>query len=305
MILNVVINTDEKYLQHAMAMLCSLYENNRCHTIHLHVLVGILPLKSKRYIEDLSEKYDNKVFWYHIDNSKLEGVQFRKIHPLSYAAYYRLLLADVLPKDIDRILYLDCDIIVLRDISEIFNLEIDDYALAATLDSIPHSSLHRNQLHMEADERAFCSGVMLVNLDYWRMHKVTGNLLSFAKRVREPVYFHDQDALNYVFKRKWFLLPPKWNRISFNRRLPRDDRFKVFDRKEYLKVPFLIHYAGPLKPWNKGICPLKSYYIKYLNLSGYNNVKFDDIDKKQRLKNLYITILFNIKTALIRILKKY
>lgn len=84
------------------------------------------------------------------------------------AAYYRLLLSSVLPQNLDKVLYLDCDMIVMRDIQEIFKIEIDNYALAATIDKFPYTEKHRLQLHMEVGERTFCSGIMLVNLKYWR-----------------------------------------------------------------------------------------------------------------------------------------
>ena len=119
---NVVINTDDKYLQHAMAMLCSLYESNKTHQITVHVLCKELSEESKKYIDTLSDHYDNHASFYEVDEGRLTGVQFRKNRPLSMAAYYRLLLSSILPTQIDKVLYLDCDMIVVRDIQEIFNI---------------------------------------------------------------------------------------------------------------------------------------------------------------------------------------
>lgn len=305
-VLDVVINTDDNYIQHAMAMLCSLYENNIDQNIHLHVLTGLISEKSKNYIETLTLKYNNKVYWYFVDDKMLEGVHFRKNRPLSYAAYYRLLLAEVLPDCIKTVLYLDCDIIVLKDISEIFNLEIENYALAASIDTFPYSSIHRQQLQMEADERTFCSGIMLVNLDYWRENNVTDHLLAFAKIKREPTYLHDQDVLNYVFKKKWFLLPPKWNRVASAPRAIRNLGFRPFDYSEYAIDPILIHYAAvTLKPWYNGVSPHKSLYKKYLYLSRYNDVKFKNIPIKERIKNLILTYRYTFKLIVIKLFKYY
>ena len=123
------------------------------------------------------------------------------------AAYYRLLMTSVLPKDLDKVLYLDCDMIVLRDIHEIFNIELEHYALAAISDNLPYSEQHRLQLHMEVGERTFSSGVMLINLSYWRENNVESGLLEYAKRHREEVYLHDLDVLNYYFKKNCSCFP--------------------------------------------------------------------------------------------------
>lgn len=304
--IDVVINTDNKYIQHTMAMLCSLYENNKEHQITLHVLQNSLSEDSRKYITDLTEKYNNKSVFYTVDDNRLIGVQFRKNRPLSLAAYYRLLLADILPKDLNQVLYLDCDMIVMGDISELFKLELDDYALAATLDKFPYSNQHRLQLHMEADERTFCSGMMLVNLKYWRENKVTEELIEYAKRKRDVVYLHDQDVLNYFFKKKWFLLPPKWNRIPTSTRAYRYYGYRYFDYEEYTLRPKIIHYASvDIKPWYSAPMPHKRKYVKFLEKSGFDNIKFDKISFHRRFRLVTITIKVMLSECIRKRIKKF
>lgn len=304
--MNIVINVDNKYLQHAMATLCSLYENNKEHKIILHVMQSGLSAKSRNYINDLAARYYNKVMYYDMDDSRLEGVQYRKNRPLSPAAYYRLLLAEVLPKDLDKVLYLDCDMIILRDISEIFHLELDGFALAATLDQFPYSSQHRLQLQMEADERTFCSGIMLVNLKYWRDHNVTEGLLEYAKRPRKEIWLHDQDVLNYYFKKQWFLLPPKWNKTHISNRSIRYFGYRAFDYKEYVLSPMLIHFASVgIKPWYNSPCPKKSEYLKYLYKSNFKEITFENISNKKSILLAKTTLVNWLKSFLIKTLRKY
>lgn len=296
---NVVINTDDNYIQHCMAMLCSLFENNKEHYITVHVLMRDLSDFSKKKIADLAAKYSNKCEFYRVDESPLDGVQFRKQRPLSKAAYYRLLLSSVLPQDIDKVLYLDCDIIVLRDLSEIFSIELEDYALAATLDNSPYTNQHRLQLQMEADERSFCSGIMLVNLDYWRKHDSESMLLEYARRYRKEVYLHDQDVLNYLFKKRWFLLPPKWNRVAYIHICRAYTGYKTFDYKEYREKPMLIHFAAVgLKPWLCVYTPFKGVYMKYLRLSGFSPITFKQVSMKRRLQIYKYDITYYIRELL-------
>lgn len=282
---DVVINLDDNFVQHAMAMLCSLYENNHLHVITVHVLTDHLSSKAKEYLQGLTDRYNNRIVFYNVDSTPLEGVQFREKRPLSMAAYFRLLLADILPNSIDKILYLDVDMIVLKDVSEIFELELDGYGLAATLDQMPYTSQHRLQLHIPANQKTFCSGLMYLNLSYWRENNVTPKLLEYAKRRRKEVHLHDQDVLNYFFKNSWFLLSPKWNRYATSNRALRCDGYQLFDYQEYCLDPYIIHYAAVgVKPWFAAPTPLKKLYIKYLKLSGYREIKFSKVSLREKFR---------------------
>lgn len=294
---DVVINTDNNYVQHCMAMLQSLYYQNKNHKISLHVLTYNLDNINKHYLSEITARYNNDIFFYRINEEILDGVQFRKNRPLSKAAYYRLLLSSTLPQNIEKVLYLDCDMIVMGDVSELFELEINNYALAATLDDFPYSNQHRLQLHMDMMERTFCSGMMLVNLKYWRENNCEPLLLEYAtKRIRKEIYLHDQDVLNYVFKSQWFMLPPKWNKNAGQLKPLANYWYKSFDINEYLYNPKIIHYAAiGKKPWYNVSQPDRKPYLDALKESGYKPVVFTKITffKKIELLREYFEYLIN------------
>lgn len=272
---DVVINTDDNYIQHCMAMLCSLYENNKDHTITLHILSNKLNSGNKNLITAISGRYNNNAVFHNIDEARIGEVQFRKQRPLSKAAYYRLLLGSVLDLSIHKVLYLDCDMIVLQDVSSLFELEIDEFGLAACRDDFPYTDQHRKQLHMECGEKVFCSGIMLVNLDFWRAGDYEEKLLEYAHRTRKEVHLHDQDVLNYVFKKKWFVLPPKWNRNAYIDNALSFDGLLDYDYNEYTYHPVVLHYASVgMKPWISVNFPNRKPYLHYLALSEYPNPVF-------------------------------
>lgn len=271
---NVTCNTDDNYAQHCCAMLCSLFENNKDVEFHVHILTHGLSVDNTEQIGRLCDRYNCRHTIYEVDESRLDGVKFRNYCPLTKAAYYRILLPDILNKDIEKILYLDCDIIVLENIKEIYEIELNNYALAACIDACPYNSHHRNQLGLSMTDYAFCSGVMMINLSYWREHQAVTKLLEFSRRDREPVYLHDQDSLNYVFKNKWLVLPPKWNRgvLSSFTSQPGE---KDYDYLEYFLSPKILHYANHMvKPWFDVNFPERKHYIKYLSKSGYTPPNF-------------------------------
>ena len=263
---HVTCNTDNNYAQHCVVMLCSLFDNNKGLDFCVHILINDLSEENKKAIIDLSKQYGNEIIFHMVDESLLEDLQYRKHRPLTKAAYYRVLLPSILDESIERVLYLDCDMIVLRDISDLYRIDISEYALAATSDVTPWTSEHRLQLNLSMQDKAFCSGIMMINLKYWREHNAQNKLIEFSRTKREPVYLHDQDALNYVFRNQWFELPPKWNHTPLSVSV---GAAKWFDNEEYAFNPCIMHYSGDLKPWYNVWFPEKKYYVKYILLSGY------------------------------------
>ena len=258
-------STDDNYIHHAAVMVCSLLENNRDNDIVIHLLYESLEATNRQLLENLVQRYGAGIVFHKVDVSVLEGVKYRKVRPLSAAAYYRLLLSSVLP-DIDKVLYLDVDTAVLGDISPLFALDMDSYALAAVKDVVPCFDDHRMSLSLPYDEDYFCSAVMLINLKYWREHEAQPRLIEFAKRDR-VVFCHDQDALNYVFKGQWYQLPPKWNRFNMNY-IPASAFRDYRDRYEYNHEPVIIHFSD-YKPALRPFCvKYAGVYRTYLELSG-------------------------------------
>lgn len=286
MIYHVTCSTDDNYVQHCMAMLCSLYENNKEHRFAVHLLVDSLSENSRVLISRLGERYQNTTIFHDIDagllrNIQLNDIQFNGKKMYSIATYYRMFLPSLLPVDIDRILYLDCDIIVLQNVSELYGLNMEGYGVAAVKDATPFDSYHRFKMGLGLQHSAFCAGMMMINLDYWRKNECQKKLLKYANRQWKAVYMQDQDALNYVFKDSWFQLPYKWGRTPLAV-APIDKSQRWFDILEYANQPSIIHYAAHVKPWLDVWFPLQKHYWHYLKLSGFVNSKKTHANTKLR-----------------------
>lgn len=287
MIYHVTCSSDDNYLQHCVAMLCSLFENNRAHKIMVHLLVDSLSKEAREIISSLCERYDNEAVFYDmkqgmLENIQLNDIQFNGKKMYSIATYYRMFLPSLLPKEIDRVLYLDCDIIVLQDVSELFNLNMDEYGIAAVKDSSPFDSYHRFKMGLGLQHSAFCAGMMIVNLDYWRENDSQSRLLEYATRSWENVYMQDQDALNYVFRDAWFQLPYKWGKTPLAV-APVDKSQRWFDIKEYVNSPCIYHYSAHVKPWLDVWFPDQKYYWKYVKLSCYIKPEKTHANRKLRI----------------------
>jgi lipopolysaccharide biosynthesis glycosyltransferase len=268
---HICCSTDENYAQHCGVMLCSLFENNQNNKFVIHILISDLNDDTKSKLRSVVEYYASACVFHKVDESKLKGVQFRKKAPPSIAAYYRILLSSIMDKNISKILYLDSDIVVANNIMSIFNLDINNHALAAVEDLLLENE-HKMQLSLPYDIKYFNSGVMFINLDYWRENDSEAQLLEFSKQERK-VFCHDQDALNKIFRSQWFSLPHKWNKVHMRH----SDNISFVDwrdKYEYQKYPMIIHYVYFPKPWvNFPVIPYKRLYYKYLKLTPWKDVK--------------------------------
>lgn len=286
---HVTCSTDDNYLQHCVAMLCSLFENNKEHEIYVHLLVDSLSDDSRQLISKLCKRYHGKAIYYNIDSKVLENVQlnsninFNGKQMYSIATYFRMLLPTLLPKEIRRILYLDCDVIILQDISELYNLNLENYGVAAVTESVIYGSYHRFKMGLGLQHTTFCAGVMMINMDYWRQDHSQEKLLEYCKRSWKGVYMQDQDALNYVFRDRWFVLPFKWGKMPFAI-APIDKKQKWFDIKEFVEKPCIYHYSAHVKPWLDVWFPDKHYYWEYVKISGFPNPKKTHANRQLRIR---------------------
>lgn len=292
-IYHVVCCTDDKYIQHCGIMLCSLLENNKNNKFDVHILIDEINDSNRIELIKLIKSYGSNCVFHKVDSSKLDGAKFREEEPLTKAAYYRLLLGSILNESILKVLYLDCDIIVVNEVISLYELQLDGYALAAVQDvkGTPYSELHRNQLRMSYSSKYFNSGVMMINLDYWRKNNVEPLLIEFSIRERY-VFFHDQDALNYLFKDKWYCISPKWNYMCL--KYLQDICFNnINDKIEYLSHPHIIHYTSRYKPWKDiNFLPKGKEYRKYKQKTIWKNLPLETVRGN---KFRFYMILWDIK----------
>lgn len=291
--IHITCSTDVNYMQHCMAMLCSVLENNQEHDITIHLLHHLLPKSCREALVEMCDRYHQKIKFYDVDESKLKFVSI--IHKdLSIATYYRLLLPTLIDETIDRILYLDCDVIVLKDISELFTVNMDDFGIAAVEDSGPYSNSHRMLIGLGLDGKYFCAGVLLVNMKYWREHNSSEVMFDFLDNHSKELFFEDQDVLNYAFRNHWFQLPNKYGKSPMAIAIM-DDNQKSYDYTDYLFDASIIHYATHVKPWLDIRIPNDKYYWKYVELSRFPNPKKTKVSpvNRKRIQNTKIRYYIN------------
>lgn len=256
--LNVCFTVDEKYIQHFCVAATSLLENNLDIIDRLFLIINC-PRSDflERAVNFLENRYKVNVECLTIDDSLFEN--FKITHHFSKAAYFRLLLADILPEDVDKVLYLDSDVVVVGKLSDLLDLDFkNEYYLYAVDHKYKEKDVDRLRQIGFKGNFYFNSGVMYINLKKWRQDGISKILIENSFRYKEHILWCDQDVLNITFENQWGMLGCEYN---------------VYDITLCSKNYKILHFVGSSKPWhfmNKH--PLKYVYWKYLKMTPFRGV---------------------------------
>jgi lipopolysaccharide biosynthesis glycosyltransferase len=272
----IVVCLNKGYLMPTTVMLCSLFENNKGEQICVHALLGeggemcISPLKA------LAEKYSQVIECHLVDKQTQPDLPVKgkgQENHLTIEAYFRLFLCDYLPEDIDKVLYLDGDMIICQNIRELWECELGESAVGVVPCFRAFDVHYTNSLRYDVRCGYFNSGVMLINLKLWREECVKDTFLAYIRNCNHPLIYCDQDVLNAVFYNKKKELPIKFNlstSLLYKEKFHSISCSYYHEIKEAFNDPVIIHYVGPYKPWfSNSHTPLKNYFEKYFKIMGY------------------------------------
>ncbi len=269
-IIHVACNIDTSYVKYCIVMLTSLFENNREVKFHIHVIAGELSEEACQQLRNWVEKqYLHTLTIYEAGEDLLRGCMIYGNSHISLATYYRIFLETILPQDLQKVIYLDCDLIVNGSIQDFWDTNISDYAVGCVEDMWSGKTENYTRLHYNASFSYFNAGVLLVNLVYWRQMKFQELAVEYISHHVNELIFNDQDVLNALFHDRKLFLPFRYNvQDGFLRRKRRirPEVWNVLDRE--LLHPVIIHYTGGKKPWQyKSQHPYKNLYFHYLDLT--------------------------------------
>lgn len=265
---SIACGIDDNYVQHAAVMLMSLSRNNLNYSFDIYILSLNVCNDAKEKIQSLFFESNLDIHFIDIEESLLKTFPISKTDYLSIATYLRLYLPIVLPKTVDKILYLDSDIIINSCISDLFNIDIAEYTAAACLDVDQENC---DRLLYPKSLGYFNAGVFMFNIKQMRSLNFINSALDFASMPPIELKYHDQDVLNYILKGKIKTLHHKWNMLECY--YIDESKINLFeDVKEGLENTKIIHFSSAFKPWNFGCRhPRRQEYYKYLDMIPWGN----------------------------------
>lgn len=274
---NIVCVADENYAQHAAVMLASLFETNRDKTFYIYFMTYVLSNECKNRLESICQGGNSHICF--IENEYTQIKDF-KVGQWNSIMYLKLLTPEYLPKEINRYLFLDVDMIINSDISDLYNYALEGNIIAACED-IPDCVQHKKRLNMPQTAAYINSGVIVVDLKKWRAKEETWVDCMKRKRVD---FINDQDVIASYFENEIKLLPIKWNMVTFYYMRKPKIFEKYLDTLDYdKKHPAIIHFPCPIKPWFKDCRhPFAGLYKKYLNMTAWKDYKFSYFEQMSK-----------------------
>lgn len=258
----IALSFDSSYAPFASILIKSILINsNPDYTYDFYIINKQTTPESMRRIEiDLANYKNKKLRFLNLDKI-LSNYNFFIHKHFTEETYYRFFLPKLLP-DLDKIIYLDCDVICIGDISNLYKTDISDNYIAAARDvqvlgefKADHvlSYDYLTKIGMKNPYKYFQAGVLLLNLKKMRLISFTEKALGM---VHEKYKYVDQDILNVICEDHVHYIEYAWN-LMFDHDGTRISKYisnaPLQCYEEYMearKAPFIIHYAGEHKPWS-------------------------------------------------------
>lgn len=256
----------DSYNRHASVTMVSLLEHTKS-PIVFYLLYDErrsnvnpeLAQRNKNRYDEIKRRYNTEIIYSHVETSEwMKTVPFISVY--TEASILRLFLPELLP-DVDKIIYLDTDIVVKRDIAELWDINIEDYFVAAVrISKLPFVRIKKYQKKGIDTDHYFNSGVIVFNLKKIRLAMNLSDAAMECLRKNPDFGWPDQDILNLLLLPRVLLLDKIWNYPALSADI--DKKYDV-----------ILHFAGKIKPWKSYSGEACKYYWEYLLKSPWSDNK--------------------------------
>lgn len=259
--MNVVYASNDGYARHLGTSMYSLFDRNRdFDEVSVFVLTLGLSEDNQGKLRKIADQFGRELICLNLDDLRDRIGYEVDTGGFDISIMLRLFMGDMLPQQIDRVLYLDCDTVVLQSLKHLWKEDLRGNIIGAVMEPTIYPEV-KSSIDLGADDPYYNSGVLLVDLKKWREQDIQKKLLEFWKSKDGKLFASDQDVLNGTLKGKIHTLMPRYNfftnyRYFSYRELVRQGKtYKAVTPRE-LQIaknhPFIIHYMGDERPWIAG-----------------------------------------------------
>lgn len=249
--MNILVTLNSNYVPPLKVMLKSLFLNNSHALFTIYIMHSSLTEEELRMLQQFVEKDGHKLKVITITEAYFQDAPVIKHY--TKEMYYRLLAFKFLPEDVEKILYLDPDILVINEIDKLYETDISDYLFAAAYhDLATVKELNKLRLLPYEIDAYYNSGVLLMNVSKQRKMINEQEIYDFVEKNKLKLILPDQDILNGLYSKEI----KKVDEIYYNY----DARFYPYYKlvsKGKVDLDFvinntsIIHFCGKKKPWHK------------------------------------------------------
>lgn len=250
--MNILVTLDRNYLQPLRVMLGSLYLNNPGETFDIYLVGDGLQPEDWADLERLCARR-GALHPVTVPEDLFAAAPVVRYY--SRAMYYRLLAAQLLPAELDRVLYLDPDILVINPLRPLYDTNLEGKLMAASIHrGLTDISSRVNRLRLDTPEAEgyFNSGVLVMDLAAMRRRMDPAEIFAYARDHADVLILPDQDILNGLYSTELYPVEERlWN---YDAR--RFDRYQLSSQGEMdmdwvMDHTAVLHFCGKRKPWHK------------------------------------------------------
>lgn len=285
----VVMASDNNYSFLLGNALYSLFNTNSTfRSINVYIIDDNISKENKEKLKYLTHKYSRIL---HFLQTPQLPTEITVKGNLNISTYYRLAICSLLPETVDKVLYLDCDILVRGSLLELWNIDINEYYLAGVQDTTGKYS--RISVGLEKGSGYVNAGVLLINIAMWRNIHLENSFFRYLKQRKFRVEFNDQGIINHCCNSKIKFISPKYNYMSPYDRYDRKQLMRIVQKKDFYTIadieeaknnPLIVHFAGYafVRPWFNGA---KGNFIdEFQNISKLSTFSFELKEQPSGLK---------------------
>ena len=283
--MNIVYVANENFARHLAVSLYSLYERNRYEKeIRVFIISIGIGEDSLGKLENIGNKFGRKIEVIDFNNIKSRFDYGVNTGGFDISIMGRLFVGELLPADVDKVLYLDCDTVVLHSVRELYCTSLKNNIIAAVEEPTAPERV-RYEIRLDAAASYVNSGVLLINLKAWREQNIGERIIRYCQSIQNVSLFGDQDGINGALRWNIKKLHPKYNFFSNYKYFSYRTFIKIYraklsyskkDFKEAKKRPVILHFAGEERPWRRGnFNPYKRAYDHFKSKTDFKDIPME------------------------------
>lgn len=261
---NICLSSDDNYASCLCICLKSIilsYNSKDERDVNFFVFDGGISNENKKKLQSIMCNGFNLIF-IDVDEHFFEDFPLLNDGLQTVATYFRLLIPNVF-EGLDRILYLDADIVVRKSIHLLHDKDLSNTAALAVEEPYTLNESRLKDIGMSESSPYFNAGVLLLNLVTLRCMEFERKCLEVKNRYKSSLLYQDQDILNSVLENNWKPLQPRYNSMQFFYRekfFLKSRCYSLYELAVAKANPIIVHYNIHPKPWANGCTDKRDYF---------------------------------------------
>lgn len=291
--MNVLYASDDNYAPILSVSIASLCKQNKDVTdLNIYVISDGISIKNQDNLRRIVDGNNRKLtFLKKTHKHDLVDINL-KLDRGSLTQYSRLFIQEILP-DLDRVLYLDCDTLMVGKICDLYNVDLKGKVIGGILDAF--SPWHYKALGLGSDDIYINSGVMLINLKRWREESIEDKFVQEIVKRKGKLLQGDQGLINTVLRGCVSMLPVRYDLMCYNYDFSYEEMqlyrrpVKYYSKQEIKEAkgnPAIIHFTSSfasMRPWQREDC-VHPYAEEWRNLYRLNGYEIEGAEAKLTMK---------------------